>query len=79
MKIIYQIGRFDNPKAALKDFFITKFNDEVVNFSKVSELSSFVLRDFLRQQGQEAKAAVIYPVSIVLNERLKDWVEDDSL
>ncbi|WPX08752.1 CRISPR-associated CARF protein Csx1 [Anaerocellum danielii] len=79
MKIVYQIGRFDNPKSAQKEFFITRFKDETAGFSKVSELSSFVLRDFLRQQGHEAKAVLIYPVSIVLNERLKEYVEDEAL
>ncbi|ABP65699.1 CRISPR-associated protein, MJ1666 family [Caldicellulosiruptor saccharolyticus DSM 8903] len=79
MKIIYQIGRLDNPGSAKKEFFITRFKGEIVNFSRESELSAFVLRDFLNSQGNEAKTVVIYPISILLNEKIKDYVEDEDL
>jgi len=42
MKIIYQIWRFDNPKGAQKEFFITRFNDEVAAFSEKSDLSGLI-------------------------------------
>lgn len=79
MKLIYQVGRFDNPKSAFQNFVIKDFFGETVNFQKTSELSSFVLRDFLLERGGEAKVVVVYPVSIILNEKLKDFVEDDDL
>ncbi|ACM61768.1 CRISPR-associated protein Csx1 [Caldicellulosiruptor bescii] len=80
MKIIYQIGRLDNPKTAKRKFFITNKSqngDEMI--PKESELSSFVLKDFLEQQGHKVKTVVIYPVSILLNEKIKEYIEDDDL
>ncbi|WP_164742553.1 hypothetical protein [Caldicellulosiruptor changbaiensis] len=38
-----------------------------------------MLRDFLLERGDRAEVVVVHPVSIILNEKLKDFVEDDYL
>jgi len=79
MKVIYQVGRLDNPAIATKKFYIKNFNGEIVEEKGESELSSIVLRDFLRKRGCEAKIVVIYPVSIVLNSRLLEYIQPANL
>ncbi|WAM33889.1 CRISPR-associated CARF protein Csx1 [Caldicellulosiruptor morganii] len=79
MKVIYQIGRLDDPKKTTKKFFIESYKDQSVNFSKEAELSSFVLKDFLQSQNLSVQSVVIYPVSILLNKNLLNIILDEDL
>lgn len=79
MKIIYQVGRLDDPKRATQEFYIKNFLGEEVNESSKSELSSFVLRDFFRKRGYEAKTVIIYPASIVFNKFLQNYIQPEEL
>lgn len=68
--LIYQVGRITGDA---KPFFFEEFCSE-------SELSSFFLKDYLITQKQkQAKVVLIYPVSILLNERLPEELKKRNL
>jgi len=77
--LIYQVGRFDNPKDSVKNFFIKDFHGEKVDYSNWAELSSLFLKDFLLQKGFEAKTVLVYPVSIVFNNKFVNYITPDSM
>lgn len=79
MKVIYQVGRLDNPAQATKEFYIKNFHGEKVDENDKAELSSIVLRDFLRKRDNEAKTVIIYPVSIVFNSKLPEYIQPEDL
>ncbi|ADQ41977.1 CRISPR-associated protein, MJ1666 family [Caldicellulosiruptor acetigenus I77R1B] len=79
MKVIYQVGRLDNPAQATKEFYIKNFHGEKVDESGKAELSSIVLRDFLRKRNYEAKTVIVYPVSIVFNSKLPEYIQPEEL
>lgn len=59
MVIVYQVGRLRGEK---KTFFV---RDASV-FKREAELSSFVLKEYMKAQGKEVEVVLVYPVSIVL-------------
>lgn len=79
MKVIYQVGRLDDPKKSTQEFCIKNFLGEKVNESGRAELSSFVLRDFFRKRGDEAKTVIVYPASIVFNKFLQNYIQPEEL
>lgn len=62
MKVIYQIGRFDSGAFSEINF---KINEKIYSAS----LSSFALREYFKDAQSEAKAILLYPVSLILNKQ----------
>ncbi|SHM86486.1 CRISPR-associated protein Csx1 [Caldanaerovirga acetigignens] len=62
--LIYQVGRFDQG--------ITKeYNFEIGGKGIRKQLSSFVLKEHLREKGEDVKVILIYPISLPFNRKLK--------
>ncbi len=63
--VIYQIGRLDK--------YIKNVTFKIKDYKKESELSSLAFKKYLVEQKKETSAVILlYPVSLPLNESLKD-------
>lgn len=72
MKVIYQIGRFDSGAFSKITF---KIDEKIYSAS----LSSFALRDYFKESQSEAKAILLYPVSLLLNKQALAILEKQTL
>lgn len=62
--LIYQVGRFDQ---GMKK----EYNFEIEGKDVYKQLSSFVLKECLKEKGLDARVILIYPVSLPFNKKLK--------
>jgi len=60
--VIYQIGRFDRN---LHDRVNFQIDDKIYP----AYLSSFALKEYFKEKGEEAKVILLYPVSLIINDK----------